>query len=193
MNPSLPDLLEPGLKAVFCGINPGARAAEAGHHFLGHSNRFWRVLHLAGFTPGLIRAQDDATLLDHGFGITAVVGRPTAKASQVTRSEFVLAAAALKEKIERFAPSHFAFLGKVAFASIFNQREVAWGRQQVSIGNTTLWVLPNPSGLNRGFILQDLVTAYAAFHTAICSPARQGAAPSKPSRLKRSDPCQPQP
>lgn len=193
MNPTLPDLLKPGLKATFCGINPGGRAAEAGHHFLGHSNRFWRVLHLAGFTPGLIRAQDDARLLDHGFGITAVVSRPTAKASQVASGEFVLAAAALKEKIERFAPSHFAFLGKVAFASVFNQREVAWGRQGVFVGNTTLWVLPNPSGLNRGFSLQDLVTAYAAFHAAIRSPAHQGTAPSVPSRSKRSDLCQPQP
>ena len=193
MNPSLPDLLKPGLKAVFCGINPGARAAEAGHHFLGHSNRFWRVLHLAGFTPGLFRAVDDARLLDHGFGITAAVSRPTVKASQVTRGEFVLAAGALKEKIERFAPSHFAFLGKVAFAGVFNQREVAWGRQQDSIGKTALWVLPNPSGLNRGFSLQDLITAYAALNNAIRSPARQGTAPSVPSRLKRSDPCPLQP
>ena len=78
--PGLPDILAPGLQVVFCGLNPGVDAAAAGHHFLGRGNRFWPVLHLAGFTPHLVAPQDDASVLGFGLGLTAAVGRPTRRA-----------------------------------------------------------------------------------------------------------------
>jgi TDG/mug DNA glycosylase family protein len=158
----LPDILDTGLKVVFCGINPGMRAAADGHHFCGKSNRFWKVMQLAGYTPELIEARDDRKILLYGCGLTTVVERPTAKASEVARHEFVMAAVKLRKKIEICRPRNIAFLGKAAYAAITGVAAVQWGEQPTQfVDGVGTWVLPNPSGLNRGFSLDDLVRAYA--------------------------------
>jgi double-stranded uracil-DNA glycosylase len=157
---SLPDILAPGLSVVFCGLNPGLRAAAAGHHFAGRSNRFWRVLHLAGFTPTQIEPEDDASVLAFGLGLTVVVARPTAGADELGNDEYRAGGVALRRKIERYAPCNVAFMGKAAFAAIAKQREVAWGRQATTIAGATIWVLPNPSGRNLAFSLGALVEIY---------------------------------
>src|ERR1700748_2274990 len=77
---ALPDLVAPGLKAIFCGLNPGGRGAASGHHFEGRGNRFWPVLHQAGFTPRLLTPREDSELPAFGYGLTTVVARPTASA-----------------------------------------------------------------------------------------------------------------
>jgi double-stranded uracil-DNA glycosylase len=156
----LPDLLAEDLDVVFCGINPALSAAQAGHHFSNRSNRFWRVLHLAGFTPHLIHPENDRTILHHGCGLTAAVERPTVRASELARHEFHAAAEALERKTRKYHPRFLAFLGKPAFAAIFNKSSVGWGRQSLTFGGAEVWVLPNPSGLNRAFSLDALVTAY---------------------------------
>ena len=102
--PGLPDILGPGLQVVFCGLNPGVDAAIAGHHFLGRGNRFWPVLHLAGFTPHQVVPQDDRSVLDFGLGLTAAVGRPTQRAEQVGADEFAQAAAGLLQKLALAQP-----------------------------------------------------------------------------------------
>jgi double-stranded uracil-DNA glycosylase len=158
--PTLPDVIRPGLDVIFCGINPGAAAAFAGHNFVGHSNRFWRVMHQAGFTPELMSAQQDQLLLDYGCGLTTAVTRPTRSASELTRAELRGAGDALEQKIRRYSPRVLAFLGKAAYAAITGQPQVEWGRQSSQFGGAQVWVLPNPSGLNRGFSLDDLVRAY---------------------------------
>ena len=168
---SLPDIVGPGLKAIFCGLNPGLAAAASGHHFVGRSNRFWRVLHLAGFTPVLVEAQDDASLLDFGFGITSVVARPTAGVDDLKRSEFVAAAAGFERWVQDQAPRHVAFLGKAAYAAMMDQRAVVWGRQPKPFGGAVAWVLPNPSGRNLAFSLDDLVGAFRQLRLAIDAPA----------------------
>jgi len=171
----LPDLIAPGLTVLFCGINPGACAAERGHHFLGRGNRFWRVLHLAGFTPQLIDARQDSGLLDHGCGITAAVSRPTARASELARHEYRLAKDELLARLDRYRPAFIAFiafLGKPAFEAMFDIRAAPWGPQPEPIHASSAWILPNPSGLNRGFSLDALVTAYAALQRAAFDPAR---------------------
>lgn len=161
MAEGLPDILAPGLSVVFCGLNPGVEAAATGHHFLGKGNRFWRVLHLAGFTPTQIDPMDDTSILSFGYGLTAVVARPTAKAEEVTYDEFIVGCITLRRKIERYAPRHVAFLGKVAFVPLGGRREVVWGRQSDTFGGAACWILPNPSGRNRGFSLDVLVDAYS--------------------------------
>lgn len=158
--PLLPDLIEPGLSVVFCGINPGLRAASTGYHFEGRGNRFWRVMHLAGFTPGQIRPEDDHSLLRYGCGLTTVVARPTARAAELSREEIEATGDAFRLKIERNTPRHVAFLGKMAFSAISNERKVEWGLQADRFCGAQAWVLPNPSGLNRGFDLDALVAAY---------------------------------
>lgn len=162
----LPDLLSSDLDVVFCGINPALSAAQAGHHFSSHSNRFWRVLHLAGFTPHLIQSEDDRTILQYRCGLTAAVERPTVRASEITSREFREAAEELERKIRRYRPRYLAFLGRPAFAAIFRQRSVDWGQQSIMFGGAEVWVLPNPSGLNRGFSLDALVSSYRDLRTA---------------------------
>jgi TDG/mug DNA glycosylase family protein len=162
----LVDLLAENLDVLFCGINPALSAAQAGHHFSHPNNRFWPVLYLAGFTPHRIRPEDDRTILHHRFGLTAAVERPTLRASELARHEFSAAADSLNKKIRRYHPRFLAFLGKRAFATVFNKRSVVWGRQTVTLGGAEVWVLPNPSGLNRAFTLDALVAAYRELQIA---------------------------
>ena len=167
--PSLADLLEPGLALVFCGINPGMRAASTGHHFEGRGNRFWRVMHLAGFTPEQIRPEDDRTVLQYGCGLTTVVPRPTAQAAELSRSEIELAGDDFRRKIEHYSPRNIAFLGKMALSAISGTRNINWGLQTEPFGGARAWVLPNPSGLNRAFDLASLVAAYREVRLAVAS------------------------
>jgi TDG/mug DNA glycosylase family protein len=167
MMSTLPDILTAGLSAAFCGINPGLRAAASGHHFVGHSNRFWPVLHLAGFTPSRIDPADDAQLLSYGYGITAVVPRATRSASEVGATDLRAGLRELEEKIRKFQPHTVAFLGKPAWVVFSGRKIVNWGRQAETFGGVEAWVLPNPSGLNRGFSLADLVVAYSEFRVAV--------------------------
>ncbi|MFU2330360.1 G/U mismatch-specific DNA glycosylase [Pseudomonas sp. NFX98] len=160
MSEGLEDILAERLAVVFCGINPGMTAAAQGHHFAGRGNRFWRTLHLAGFTPEQVRPENDRTILQYQCGLTAVVDRPTARADQLSLHEFTAAAAAFEQKITRHAPRYVAFLGKAAYSALSGQRNVEWGLQDRTFGNAAVWILPNPSGRNLAFSLDQLVDAY---------------------------------
>ena len=162
----LPDLLRKDLDVVFCGINPALSAARAGHHFSSANNRFWRVLYLAGFTPHLILPEDDRTILQFGCGLTAAVERPTVGASELTSHEFREAAGELERKLLLYRPRYLAALGKPAFAAISRKGRVEWGQQFMRFGGADVWVLPNPSGLNRAFSLEELVSTYRDLRTA---------------------------
>jgi TDG/mug DNA glycosylase family protein len=164
---TLPDILDHGLSVVFCGINPGIDAAAAGHHFLGRGNRFWPVLHLAGFTPEQIAPRDDRSVLAYGLGLTVAVARATRGADEILADEFCRAAAALVAKLELYRPRCIAFMGKAAYQGITGRRRVEWGEQLERLGGTRVWILPNPSGLNRGFTKDRLVEAYAALRRAV--------------------------
>lgn len=165
--PGLPDILAPGLRVVFCGLNPGADAAIAGHHFLGRGNRFWPVLYLGGFTPHQVAPQDDGSVLAFGIGLTAAVGRPTQRADQVATDEFAQAAEGLLEKLALAQPQWIAFLGKAAYAAMTGQRTIGWGEQPERFGGARVWILPNPSGLNRSYSKERLVEAYAQLQRAL--------------------------
>lgn len=156
----LPDIIAKRLNVLFCGINPGMTAAAKGHHFVGRSNRFWRVIHRAGFTPEEISPRDDQTILRYRCGVTSVVKRPTARADELAPEEFTAAASEFEQKIVHFAPRYVAFLGKAAYAGITRQRDVTWGMQPNRRQSPAMWVLPNPSGRNRSFTLDRLVEAY---------------------------------
>lgn len=162
----LEDILAEGLAVVFCGINPGLLAASQGHHFAGRGNRFWRTLHLAGFTPQEVRPQDDRSILHYQCGLTAVVERPTARADQLSKQEFIFAAADFEKKIARYSPRCVAFLGKAAYSALSGQRQVGWGLQPATFGNAAVWVLPNPSGRNLAFSQARLVDAYRSLRQA---------------------------
>jgi double-stranded uracil-DNA glycosylase len=166
----LADVVAPGLAVLFCGINPGLLAAATGHHFAGRGNRFWRVMHLAGFTPHQLAPRDSHTLPRHGCGLTTVVARPTAREDEVASAEYRAAAQAFEQKVRHAAPAFVAFLGKPALAALSGQRQIAWGRQPASIEASAVWVLPNPSGRNRAFSLDQLVAAYRDLQQAAFPP-----------------------
>ena len=161
-----PDILSTGLDVIFCGLNPAASAARAGHNFSSRSNRFWTVLQLAGFTDVRLQPQDERRLLDYGCGITAVVRRPTKRADEVLPEEFLKARLGFETKIRLYAPRSIAFLGKRALSTMIGQPHVEWG-QHAGFAGTMAWILPNPSGLNRSFSLDALVAAYSEFRTAL--------------------------
>ncbi|WP_448108327.1 G/U mismatch-specific DNA glycosylase [Pseudomonas azerbaijanoccidentalis] len=172
MSEGLEDILAERLAVVFCGINPGMTAAAQGHHFAGRGNRFWRTLHLAGFTPEQVRPENDLTILQYQCGLTAVVERPTARADQLSLHEFTAAAAAFEQKIARHAPRYVAFLGKAAYSALSGQRNVEWGLQDRTFGNAAVWILPNPSGRNLSFSLDQLVDAYRQLRRVATEPTQ---------------------
>jgi TDG/mug DNA glycosylase family protein len=166
VTPGLPDILAPNLRVVFCGINPGLTSAAQGRHFARRSNRFWKTIHLAGFTKEEISPEHGELILAEGCGLTTAVARPTSRADELSRDEFERAASVLSAKIAHYAPGCVAFLGKAAFAAIFSRKLVEWGKQDVLLGGAKTWVLPNPSGLNRSFSLNQLVRAYSELRIA---------------------------
>jgi TDG/mug DNA glycosylase family protein len=134
-----PDILAAGLEVVFCGLNP---AAAAGHNFSSRSNRFWTVLHLAGFTDVRLQPHEERRLLDYGCGLTAVVDRPTRRATDVSPEEFRKARPGFEAKMRRYAPRSIGFLGKRAFSAMIDQSDVESGRHPTRFAGTTAWVLP---------------------------------------------------
>jgi double-stranded uracil-DNA glycosylase len=150
------DILAADLEVVFCGLNLATTAAAAGHNFSSRSNRFWTVLHLAGFTDVRLQPHEERRLLDYGCGLTAVVDRPTRRAIDVSPDEFRKARPGFEAKIWRYAPRLIAFLGKRAFSAMIDQPDVEWGRHPTRCAGTTAWLLPNPSGLNKAFTLDGL-------------------------------------
>ena len=161
------DILARGLNVIFCGLNPALSAVIAGHNFSNRTNRFWTVLHLAGFTNACLQPQDERRLLEYGCGITAVVRRPTKRAAEVSPEEFRQARLGFEAKMRQYAPRSIAFLGKRAFSAMIDQPDVEWGRHPTRCAGTTAWLLPNPSGLNKAFTLDALMTAYGDLRTAL--------------------------
>ncbi|HEU4947747.1 MAG TPA: G/U mismatch-specific DNA glycosylase [Kribbella sp.] len=166
MSGVLPDLIEPGLRVLFCGINPGLLSAATGHHFARPGNRFWPALHRSGFTPRRLRPDEQIELLQYGAGITNLVDRASARADELTRAELVAGAEALMEKVLHFAPRWLAIVGVTAYRDAFGERKARMGPQERRIGSTRVWVLPNPSGLNAHYTVDTLAAAYRDLRTA---------------------------
>ena len=154
------DVIAPNLRVLFCGINPGLYTAAVGHHFARPGNRFWPALHAGGFTDRVLSPFDERELLRDGYGITNVVPRTTASADQLTRAEIIAGGEQLKAKVLRYQPRVLAVLGVGAYRTAFNQPKAGIGRQPEMIGETVLWVLPNPSGLNANYQAADLARLF---------------------------------
>lgn len=163
---AIQDIIQQNLDVLFCGINPGRSTAHTGYHFAHPGNRFWKVIHLAGFTEQQLKPEEEQRLLETRCGITMLVERPTVQASQLDASELREGGARLTDKVLRYQPRALAVLGKEAFRRAFHQRQVAWGEQESLLGNTRIWVLPNPSGLNRAS-LEEMVAAYQQLYAAL--------------------------
>jgi TDG/mug DNA glycosylase family protein len=160
-------VIAPNLDVLFCGINPGLYSGATGHHFARPGNRFWRTLHLAGFTDRMLAPHQQEMLLGARLGITNLVERATATADELSSEELLAGAHALGLRVERFRPRFVAVLGVSAYRSGFGRPGAGIGPQPEGIGTARAWVLPNPSGLNANYQLPALVEAFAALRAAV--------------------------
>ncbi len=140
--------------------------AATGHHFARPGNRFWPVLHLSGFTPRLLKPAEQGELLSYGLGITNVVARATARADELTAEEYVEGGRLLTAKVARLAPRWLAVVGVTAYRAAFGERTAQVGPQERTFGETRVWVLPNPSGLNAHWTAQTMAEEFARLRAA---------------------------
>jgi double-stranded uracil-DNA glycosylase len=164
---SITDVIAPGLKVLFCGINPGLYSGAVGHHFARPGNRFWPTLHAAGFSDRLLSPFDERELLRKGFGITNIVNRATATADQLAADELVAGSGRLVRKVRRFQPAVVAVLGLSAYRAAFQRPKAVIGPQADCIAAAALWVLPNPSGLNAHYQLPELARLFQELRRSV--------------------------
>ncbi|MCD9185683.1 MAG: G/U mismatch-specific DNA glycosylase [Pyrinomonadaceae bacterium] len=160
VNHTTEDLIDHDLKVLFCGINPGLYSTATGFHFARPGNRFWKVLHLAGFTERLLHPSEEHELLESGYGITSFCKRTTARADELTQQEFVEGGRLLVKKLEKYKPQTLAVLGIGAFRTAFEKPQAKLGLQEEKIAGVNVWLLPNPSGLNAHYQLNDLAELF---------------------------------
>jgi double-stranded uracil-DNA glycosylase len=140
-------VLAPGLRVIFCGINPGFVSAAAGAHFANPRNDFWRLLHAAGFTPRLLAPKEQFEAPQYGIGLTNAAFRTTPGSSDLRRADFAGAAERLERIVRDLRPEAIAFVGKEAYRGTFGERPEL-GLQERRLGETLLFVLPSTSPAN---------------------------------------------
>ncbi|HSZ75588.1 MAG TPA: mismatch-specific DNA-glycosylase [Rhizomicrobium sp.] len=143
--PILPDLLIPGLSLVFCGTAPGRMSAAQKAYYAHPQNKFWRVLHEAGFTPRLFAASEYALLPEHGIGLTDIAKYVSGNDNQLPPQSLGRDAAdALRARIEKHAPKRLAFTSLTGGRRVMGTK-AEFGLQKGKIGDTEVWILPSPS------------------------------------------------
>lgn len=159
-NNLIPDIIATGLDVIFCGINPGLYSAAVGHHFARPGNRFWPVLYYSGFTQRIFSPFEDDLLTSIGIGITNLVKRATANAAELNKNELLQGEKELRFKIISSNPKVLAILGVGAYRTAFRATDAKMGLQKIKIGKTAVWVLPNPSGINANYQMDDLIILF---------------------------------
>jgi double-stranded uracil-DNA glycosylase len=160
----LPDRVRPPVRVLLVGINPGMRSEAIGHHFAGHSNRFWKLLFDSGLVPEPIGTEEDGRLPEWGFGITNLVARATPGIDTLRAEEYVAGLRRLRRKVRRWQPEVVALIGVTLYRAIYGK-----GRPAPSLGlrperfeGADVFVLPNPSGRNANFSYAEMLSAYRA-------------------------------
>ena len=162
----LSDRIRPGVHVLLVGINPGVRSAAIGHHFAGHSNRFWKLLHESGLVPEPIGTEDDARLPEWRLGITNLIRRTTPGIDTLRPEEYAAGVPRLRRKVRRFEPRIVAFVGVSLYRVIFRKNtRIALGLQDETFEGARVFVLPNPSGRNANFTYAEMLAAFNALAT----------------------------
>ena len=167
--PTLRDRIRPGVRVLFVGINPGVRSALTGHHFAGFSNRFWKLLYESGLVPEPIGFRDDDRLPEWGFGITNIVPRATPGIDTLEKQEYIDGRVRLRRKVLRYRPKVVAAVGVTVFRALFPERRgpLTLGRQPERIGDSAVFVLPNPSGRNANYSYKEMLAAFSLLRKAL--------------------------
>ena len=163
---AVPDVLAPGLAAVFCGINPGRVSAAAAAHFANPRNDFWRLLHAAGFTPRQLDPQEQFELLDFGVGATNAAPRTTPGSGDLRKADFAGAAERLEQIAADLRPRAIGFVGKEAYRGAFGERPEL-GRQERRLADTALFVLPSTSPANAAVPWEERLRWFVAFRESL--------------------------
>ncbi len=163
---TVPDVLEPGVRVVFCGINPGRASSAAGAAFANPRNDFWRLLHAAGFTTRLLEPQEQHELLTFGIGLTNAARRTTRGSSDLRKADFEGALRRLEEIARELEPRAIGFVGKVAYTGVFGGR-VEHGLQTRKLEATALFVLPSTSPANAAVPWEERLSWFRAFHDLV--------------------------
>lgn len=166
-NRSIIDVIAPGLRVLFVGINPGLYSGWTGDHFARPGNRFWPTLHAAGFTPRQLHPSEQGELLRYGCGVTNFVNRATATAAELAPAELAAGGVRLAELVQHYAPQSVAVLGITAYRTAFSRPKAALGRQPELLAGAPVWVLPNPSGLNAHYTPVALAGVFRSFRTEL--------------------------
>jgi TDG/mug DNA glycosylase family protein len=167
------DVIGRGLVVLFCGVNPSLWSAAVGHHFAHPSNRFWKILHRAGFTDHRLAPGDDRELLGAGLGVTNLVNRATRRAAGLATDELRAGVPTLERKVRRYRPAFVAILGVSAYRLGFGHPSAVVGPQPHPIAQSGLWVLPNPSGLQAQYQDDAMVGAFRALRDAAHQATRR--------------------
>ena len=166
MEQAVADLAGPDLRVLFCGINPGTLSGDLGLHFARSGNRFWKLLRAGGFTESVLSPAEQHTLLGLGIGITNLVGRVTAAASELSVAELREGATQLEAKVEILRPRCVAVLGLQAYRTAFRRPDAVIGRQPELLGGCLLWLLPNPSGLQARYQVPEMTEMFRSLFVA---------------------------
>ena len=165
----LPDYLRPGLRVLFVGINPGLKSAAVGHHFAGHSNRFWKLLYESDLINTRLTYHEDYRLLEWGLGLTNIIGRKSASINALDPAEYRAGFDKLEQKIIRCQPRTVALLGVTIFRMLFSAKgrsagPLALGLTNAQLAGAPVFLLPNPSGRNAHYSYQVMLTAFRTLH-----------------------------
>lgn len=166
MEQALADLTGPDLRVLFCGINPGTLSGDLGLHFARPGNRFWKLLHAGGFTETVLSPSEQHVLPRLGIGITNLVGRVTAAASELGVAELRHGATLLEAKVGTLRPRCVAVLGLQAYRTAFLRPDAVIGCQPEPLGGSVLWLLPNPSGLQAHYQLPEMSEMFTSLFLA---------------------------
>jgi len=179
----LVDRIEPGVRVLLIGINPGVMSATTGHHFAGPTNRFWRLLYESGIVPEPVTHLDDDRLPQWGIGMTNLIARPSPGIDVLKPIEYIEGWRILEKKIERFRPKIVAFVGVTMYRALWKVLTqtppvspkptggggpvIKPGFQKATVHGARLFVLPNPSGRNAHFSYDDMLASFRELAKAV--------------------------
>ncbi len=166
-NRTIPDVIGVDPTVLFCGINPSLYSGATGHHFARPGNRFWPALWRSGFTPRLLRPEEQGLLPGFGLGVTNLVRRATARADELTDDELKAGGQRLREVVAACAPLVVAVVGVTAYRAAFATPKAVIGAQPELFESARVWVLPNPSGLNAHYQLDSLAAEFRALRESL--------------------------
>jgi len=174
----LPDRLQPGIRILFVGINPGRRSAETGHHFAGPSNRFWKLLYAAALVSEPLTYRDDWRLPEWKLRLTNIISRCSAGIDVLEAKEYQAGLGVLTRKVQRYQPQIVALLGVTIFRTIFGKHRQLPSRLDLGLTGSCLagvpvFLLPNPSGRNAHYSYGEMLEAFQTLRMNVPATATE--------------------